>query len=511
MNQTNILVVASSVAALLTLGVVTFSQWVAPWVPLAVGAGWVALWGAAWVTLKSVGDVSVPKTPQEAMPALIAVAVVPVVGMLWMLSPVRAAVVPTALSNSADAVEAIFSDSSRDVQLAACGSVVEVDPAQWSAISDAIAGRPDLAMECAKSLSPQLVDAVADRWATALKRPNMDEATACMLTEKLATLRQGKPQVLTKDLMRCADQSKSEAARACCEQTFDTAVEPIALLDAGTPSPSVLASFIRVQFKAGESLDEELAGRLLDATCEDPESTQVTRAYLPFVRETCQAKSGGWIEAYGSEMWSEACTEELPYFREVRERPLDEAVCRGLETAAVALAVDEAMVDVGFGRSTARAQDGVTPGVLANVASTARARGAGTSGAGIEENREKRAVPEEWEMRLGDPDVIRGDRIDYEGKCRQEVRDAIGEDYAMLLEERGGSVEEMVGADPCDMTSEEAEKLGDILENEEDISSDDSSSEVINEHIDAEEMMRRSPSAGAAEKSMEELKNIAND
>jgi hypothetical protein len=496
MNQTNILVVASSVAAALTLGVVTFSQWVTPWMPLAVGVCWVVFWLVAWATLQKVGDVDVPDDPREAMPALASIVVVPLLGVLWMIPALRASVAPIALSNSSSAIEAVFEDSSADVRLAGCAAVEDVDPAQWSAIADAIADNPALAVQCSTSLSPALVDAVADRWATALKRPNLDEATACMLTEKLAVLRDGKPQVLTRDLMHCADQSKSESAKVCCEKTFDSEVEPLALLDAGTPSPSVLASFIRVQFSPGQALDEELAGRLVDATCEDPEQTQITAAYLPYVREECAAEGAGWLDAYGTDVWAEACSEELPYFRRVEERPLDEALCRGLETAAVANAVAEAKVGVGYGRSTGRSQDGVSPGVLSDVARTARARGAGTSGAGIEENREKRAPPQMWEARLGDLDVIRGDEIDYEAACRRKLSRQIGEDLSELTQETGDDLEETLGADPCDMTPEEVEALGKMIEEKD----DDSDGKF---QLNEEEFKRRAGSERGAEKALE--------
>jgi hypothetical protein len=514
MNQTNILVVASSVAALLTLGVVTFSQWVAPWVPLAVGAGWAVLWAVAWVTLKNVGDVDVPDTPADAMPALVSVVALPLVGVLWMAPPVRAAVAPIALDNSPDAVDSIIKDSSAGVRLAACASAKDVDPAQWSAIADAIADRPDLAVQCTQSLTPELVDAVADRWATALKRPNLTEATACMLTEKLVQLREGRPQVLTRDLMQCADQSQSEAARACCEQTFDASVDPASLLAAGQPTPSVLASFIRVQFQPGKSLDEQLAGKLLDATCNAPDQTEVTAAYLPYVREECAAGAEtGWIEAYGTDLWTEACAEELPYFRDVQKRSLDEAVCRGMETAAVAMAVEEAMVGVGHGRSNGRSADGVSPGVLADVERTARARGGGTSGAGVDQEKAGRQLPPEFMWSRRKDLIVRGDPQKAMRDCKQKLEDTSDTTIRGLSRVRPGaeSTEDLIGFDPCTADEETISEFGKIVDEDYDPDAKGEDGELKEEDINAEALMKISPNSSAAQKLMQEMSNASKD
>lgn len=515
MNQTNILVVVSSVAAILTLGVVTLSQWVAPWVPLSVGLGWLLLWGVAWVVLKATGEVDVPESPAEAAPALAGLLLVPIVGIVWLLSPVRAAVAPFALATAPDAVEAVINDSSNSVRLAGCQSASDVDPAQWTEIADALAARPDLVIQCAPALTPGLVAAIADRWATALNRPNMDQASACMLTEKLTQLREGKPEVLTRDLMRCADTARTDAARACCEKTFDEAVEPTALLDAGTPTPKVLASFIRVQFKPGKPLNEELAGRLLDATCAEPESSVTTSAYLPYVRETCGAQQSGWIEAYGEQMWVSACAEHLPYFRQERNMSLDRAFCEGMEKAAVAEAVEAAKVTVGRGRSEGRAKEGVAPGVLRQVAMTARSRGGGTSGAGIEESKKRGMLPSSWVVRKkGGVAPIRGDEYDPTAECQKRLKGVAGGDLDKVVQEHEelGSWEGTTGEDPCNLDPEAVKRLSEVL-NESDIETkkeDDEkmeAGEFVDERIDAEALMRKSSNKQSASEVLNNLRN----
>lgn len=508
MNQTNILVVASSLAALLTLGVVTVSQWVAPWVPFAVGAGWLVFWGVAWVTLRTMDEVDVPSSPAETMPALVSAALVPLLGALWMVSPVRATVAPFAVSSSPSAIDSILGDSSSDVGLAACESAMDTDPMNWTSLADAIAARTGLAMQCLPSLTPELIDAVGDRWATALKRPTMDKSTACTLTENLAQLRDGRPEVLSQDLMRCINQSESEAARVCCEQTFDAAVEPIALLDAATPSPSVLASFIRVQFRPGESLDEELAGRLLDATCEAPERSQVTAAYLPYVREKCGAKAGGWLDGYGANLWREACAEELPYFRSAEQRPADESLCRGLETAAVAIAVDEAKTKVGYGRSTGRSQDGVSPGVLAEVARTARARGGGTSGAGIEQDKAERPLPPEFMWSRRKDLIVRDDPEKSLRECRRMfASDPDMKNFAGIQKMRPGAetTADLVGFDPCTADDETIDAFGNLFSEDYDPDAEGDGSKLEEDDINSEVLMRAAPNAKAAGKLKQEL------
>lgn len=464
MNQTNILVVTASVAALLTLSLITTTQWLAPWVPLAVGLGWLVAWGAAWAVFRGMEAVDVPRSLGAAKPAVVAASLVPVVMVLWMVGSVRAVLVPTVMTSSPEAVDAIMEDGARQVHLAVCRSAGQLERRHWSKAADAIAQDPSLVEECASGMPEGLLSAVGDRWATALKRSKLDEGMACTLSEKLAEIRQERPRVLARELMSCVEEAQSEAARGCCEASFDGRVDPVALLEAGDPLPQVLASMVRGAFGPGGLQDDVLGEKLLRTTCSSGGNAEVAQAYLPFVEAQCGGVES-WQRGYGVELWERACAEPIAYQQDRMKRGAAGALCRGLETGAVARAIEEARVPVGASAVAGRSEEGVSPGLLAKVARTARARGGGTSGAGIEKRKESPLLTQTWLLGRDKELVLRSDKFELAARCRRAM-DMQPEEFGGLVDEHLSDDAEyldLVEFNPCSEDIEVARQLGEDM------------------------------------------------